>query len=84
MILFIIAAALSTQQQAQHDAVELAMYRRLQTAQNQLDEIWRPNSKLLSDVRSARRCYTKFHLYRVEGCKAEFDKVDADLAAAKE
>lgn len=85
MILSIIlAAALTQTQQQKHDAIELALFTRMQADENKVAEIWRPSPKLLSDYRAARRCYVQFHLYRVEGCTGEFDRVDQDLNRAKE
>ena len=80
MLFLLLAMALTDTQQAQHDAVELAMYNRLQVDQNAIAEIWRPSASLLSDYRRARRCYTQFHLYKVESCATELDAVDRDLA----
>jgi hypothetical protein len=84
MIALVLAAALTQAQQQKHDADEYAMYQRLQAIDEKVWQIWRPDSKLLSDQRAARRCYTNFHLQKVEGCDAEFDKVEQDLGKVKE
>lgn len=85
MIGFILAMIISDPKpltdamQAQHDKQELAMYVKLHEDQDAVESIWRPSPKLLSDIRAARRCYTQFHLYKVDGCEDEFKKVDDDL-----
>jgi hypothetical protein len=80
MLFLLIAMFLTDSQQAAHDAVELAMYNKLQADQSAIADIWRPTHKLLSDYRAARRCYVQFHLYKAEGCGAELAVVDRDLA----
>jgi hypothetical protein len=70
---------LTQAQQDKHDAAELAMYTQLKADQDAIAEIWRPSPKLLSDFRAARRCYTQFHLYKVESCEEQFQQVDRDL-----
>jgi hypothetical protein len=84
ILTLILAAALTQAQQQKHDAIELALYARMQAAENAVAEIWRPSPKLLSDYRAARRCYVQFHLYKADGCTEEFDRVDHDLSRAKE
>ena len=71
---------LTDAQQAQHDKQELAMSVKLHEDQEAIDVIWRPSPKMLTDIRAARRCYTQFHLYKVDGCEDEFKKVDDDLS----
>jgi hypothetical protein len=70
--------------QRKHDTNEREMYGRLDADEAKIFAIWRPSPKLLSDYRAARRCYTQFHLYKVEGCDKEIGAVDLDLAGAKE
>lgn len=84
MIALVLAVALTRVQQQKHDADEYAMYQRLKADDDAVWEIWRPSPKLLSDQRAARRCYTNFHLQKVPGCDAEFDKVEQDLSRVKE
>lgn len=79
MLFLLLAMALTDTEQAQHDAVELAMYNRLQADQNAIADLWRPPASLLSDYRAARRCYVEFHLYKTESCTAQLAAVDRDL-----
>lgn len=83
---FLLAAvvALTDAQQSKHDADERAIYALVQADQSRIDEIWRPKPQMLSDMRASRRCYRDFHLYKVEGCNKELDKVDQDLAKPQE
>lgn len=78
-MLLLLIMALSEAQQAQHDHAELAIYQRVQADEVTIADIWRPSAKLLADYRKARRCYVRFHLYRVADCSAELTKVDLDL-----
>lgn len=84
ILTLVLAAALTETQQQKHDAIELELYTRMQADENKVAEIWRPSPKLLSDYRAARRCYVQFHLYKVDGCTEEFDRVDRDMARVKE
>jgi hypothetical protein len=83
-LLFVQAETTSLDPQIKHDGIEYALYQRLQADQNAIADIWRPSPKVLSDLRAARRCYTQFHLYKVDGCEAEFAKVDRDLEKPKD
>jgi hypothetical protein len=82
MLFLLLAMALTDAQQAQHDAVELATYNRLQADRHAIADLWpaRPSAKLLSDYRGALRCYVRFHLYKADGCAAQLTQVDRDLA----
>lgn len=81
MITILLAAlALTDAQQVKHDAEERTIYAMVQADQSRIDEIWRPKPHLLSDMRAARRYYRDFHLYKVEGCATELERVDKDLA----
>ena len=71
--------ALTDSQQMHHDDTERAIYQRIEASKETISYIWRPNMKLLSDYEKARRCYIKFHLYKVINCDAELAQVDADL-----
>jgi hypothetical protein len=85
VIALLLAIAMSDAQQAKHDDAERAIYARLQADENAIFAIWRPAPKLLSDYRAARHCYTQFHLYKVDGCEEELERVDRDLkSSAKE
>lgn len=75
MTVFLFALFLSSAQQARHDAAELAMYQKLQAYQRAIDDIWQPNPEVLSAQRTARQCYTDFHLYKVDSCDKELATV---------
>jgi hypothetical protein len=79
MLLLFIAMSLTNAQQAQHDRTELAMYQRLQADQALIAEIWHPSARLLADLRKARGCYTRFHLYKAPNCETELGQMDRDL-----
>jgi hypothetical protein len=79
MLLLFIAMSLTNAQQAQHDRTELAMYQRLQADQALIAEIWHPSARLLADLRKARGCYTRFHLYKAPNCETELAQMDRDL-----
>lgn len=71
--------------QRKHDTNEREMYAHLEADEAQIFAIWRPAPKLLSDYRAGRRCFTQFHLYKVDGCAEELERVDRDLKpSAKE
>lgn len=69
--------------QIERNNEEFEMSKRLRADQDAIDDIWRPSPQLLSDIRAARRCYTQFHLYKVDSCKDELDRVDHDLDLTK-
>jgi hypothetical protein len=79
MLLLFFGMLLTDKQQAQHDRTELAMYQRLQTDQALIADIWHPSGRLVADLRKARACYTKFHLYKAPNCETELSQVDRDL-----
>jgi hypothetical protein len=79
MLLLFLAVSLTNSQQAKHDQTELAMYQRLQADQALIADIWHPSAKLVVDLRKARACYTKFHLYKGSNCDTELSQMDRDL-----
>jgi len=79
MLLLFIAMSLTNAQQAQHDRTELAMYRRLQDDQARIADIWHPSAKLVTDMRKARACYARFHLYTVANCEVDLSQMDRDI-----
>jgi hypothetical protein len=79
MLLLFLAMSLTNAQQAQHDRTELAMYQRLQADQALIADIWHPSARLVADLRKARACYTKFHLYKGPNCETELSQMDRDL-----
>lgn len=79
----ILAIALTDAQQASHDEMERSISARLTAQENAIWQIWRPSSSLLADYRAARRCYTQFHLYKVDDCEKELGKVSDDLQLKK-
>jgi hypothetical protein len=79
MLLLFLAISLTNSQQAKHDQTELAMYQRLQADQALIADIWHPSTKLVTDLRKARACYTKFHLYKAPDCDTELFQMDRDL-----
>jgi hypothetical protein len=79
MLLLFLAISLTDSQQAQHDRVEFAMYQRLQADQAVIEGIWHPRARLVTDLRKARECYTKFHLYKAPGCDTELSQMEQDL-----
>jgi hypothetical protein len=79
MLLLFLAMSLTNSQQAQHDRTELAMYQRLQADQALIADIWHPSARLVADLRKARACYTKFHLYKGPNCETELSQMDRDL-----
>ena len=82
MLILAFFLALTAQQQAQHDATELAMFNRLQAQTNAVFEQDHPSRKTVSDYNKVRKCYTKFHLYKTKSCEAQLSQVDRDLAEA--
>jgi hypothetical protein len=70
---------LTAAQQAKHDAIERAAYERLQEQTRSIFEIDHPGKQMVADYNKAGRCYVKLHLYRVQDCDKELDKVDRDL-----
>lgn len=79
MLFLFFAIALTDAQQARHDRTELAIYQRIQTAQQAISDIWRPNAKLMADYKKAQTCYTNFHLYKAADCDAQLRQVESDL-----
>jgi hypothetical protein len=80
MMLILFAAVLLTgKQQAQHDKAEFVIYQRIQADQVLVDDIWHPNARLVADLRRARTCYTKVHLYKAQNCDNELSQMDRDL-----
>ena len=79
MLLLFFAMAFTDKQQAQHDRIELAMYQRIQADQAKIADIWHPSARLVTDLRKARACYTKFHLYEVPNCETELSQMDRDI-----
>jgi hypothetical protein len=79
MLLLFMAMTLTKSQQANHDRSEWAMYQRIEADEATIAEIWHPSAKLLSDLRNARNCYTKFHLYKASGCDTVLSQLDRDL-----
>jgi hypothetical protein len=79
MLLLFLAITLTNSQQAKHDQAELAMYQRLQADQAQIVDIWHPSTRLVVDLRKARACYAKFHLYKAPNCDAELSQMEQDL-----
>jgi hypothetical protein len=79
MLLLFLAMALTNAQQAQHDRTELTMYERLQADQALIADIWHPSARLVADLRKARACYTRFHLYKAPNCETELSRMDRDL-----
>jgi hypothetical protein len=79
MLLLFLAMSITKAQQTQHDRTELAMYHRLQDDQARIADIWHPSARLVTDLRKARACYTKFHLYRALNCEAELSQMDLEL-----
>jgi hypothetical protein len=79
MLLLFLALSLTDSQQAQHDRTELAMYQRIEADQSLIAAIWRPSTRLAGDLRRARACYTKFHLYKAPNCDIELSNLDRDL-----
>ena len=79
MIVALLAFFLTSAQQSKHDADERAMYQKIQAYQRTIDDIWRPKPSVLSAQRAARRCYTDFHLYRVDNCDQELATVYHEL-----
>jgi hypothetical protein len=79
MLLLFFGISLTNAQQAQHDRTELAMYQRIQTDEALVADIWHPNARLVADLRKARACYTKFHLYKAPNCETELSQMDRDL-----
>jgi hypothetical protein len=79
MLLLFLAISLTNSQQAKHDQTELVMYQRLQADQALIADIWHPSARLVADLRKARACYTKFHLYKAPNCDPELSQMDRDL-----
>jgi hypothetical protein len=79
MLLLVFAITLTNAQQAQHDRNELAMYERIQADQETISDIWRPDPRLMSDLKKAQTCYTNFHLYKATDCDAQLRQVESDL-----
>lgn len=79
ILTLLLALALTDAEQAKHDEMERSLSARLTAQENAIWDMWRPGPKVLSDYRAARRCYTQFHLYKVDDCEKELGQVDDDL-----
>jgi hypothetical protein len=79
MLFLFLSMALTSTQQMQHDITEWKMYQQMQGDEEAIADIWRPSATLLADYREVKKCYVRFHLYRVSGCTAELHKVEIDL-----
>ncbi len=79
MLLLFFAISLTRVQQAQHDRTEFGMYQRIQADQALIADMGHPSARLVADLRKARACYTKFHLYKTPNCDAEILQMDRDL-----
>lgn len=79
MLLLFFSMALTNAQQKQHDQTENTMYQRIQAVKEAIDDIWRPDPKLLADYRKAHTCYVKFHLYRVKSCEDALARLGHDI-----
>jgi hypothetical protein len=79
MLSLFFAMLLTNAQQAQHDRTEFAMYQHIQADQDVMADIWHPSGRLVADMRKARACYTKFHLYKASNCDPELSQMDRDL-----
>lgn len=83
ILTLLLALALTDAEQAKHDEMERSLSARLTAQENAIWAIWRPSASLLADYRAARRCYTQFHLYKVDDCEKEIGKVNDDLQLKK-
>jgi hypothetical protein len=83
MLLLFLTISLTNSQQAQHDRTEFAIYQRLQADQALIADIWHPSARLVTDLRKAHGCYTRFHLYKASDCETELSQMDRDLGAVE-
>jgi hypothetical protein len=74
-----LALALTNSQQTKHDDIERAAYDRLQAQTQSIFEQDHPSKKMVDDYKKARACYTRLHLYKVQNCDKELNRVDDDL-----
>lgn len=68
---------------AERDNRERAMAMRLQAQEDHIWRLWLPGKRLMRDYRAAHKCYTQFHLFKVDRCDRELDRVDYDLQLRK-
>ena len=79
MLLLFFAISITNAQQTQHDGTELALYQRNQVADALIADIWHPNYRLVADLRKARACYTKYHVYKASNREPELSQMDRDF-----
>lgn len=88
MLLLLVGAAMALAKphsvpSAERDKRERDMAIRLQAQEDHIWRLWLPGRTLLKDYRRARKCYTNFHLFKVDTCDRELDRVDLDLQLRK-